>query len=94
MGSKKRETTNETAKGNVINHKHPAICVSERMKQPTAAQVQYWDTRLTRMGCSIHRGNPAWLKYEYEIGDFFLAAVAEYAYPARKHRTGAKPQAE
>ena len=66
------------------------------MKKPTDSQIAYWDTRLTRMGCSIHAGtHPRWLTYDHELSEgFFLFADAEYAYPARKHRTAPKTQAK
>jgi hypothetical protein len=84
----------KTAKRNEIKHKSPAVLQVNGMKKLTA-QIEYWEARLTRMGCSIYSGtHPRWLEYEHELGGFFLAADAEYAYPAKKHRTGAKPQAE
>jgi hypothetical protein len=63
------------------------------VNQPTAKQQEYWDQRLTRMGCSIHAGtHPRWLKYANQIGALFLAAVAEYEDPASAGLDGAGPK--
>lgn len=65
------------------------------VRKPRAATVKEWEARLTRMKCSMNRGEcPSWLKYENEIGRLFLVADAEYVYPASKHRTGPKPHAD
>jgi hypothetical protein len=84
----------KVAKARRIKQKSPAVHYVTGTKKPTAAQITHWDARLKRMGCSAYAGtHPRWLDYEHELSDgLFLAADAEYAYPASKHRTGPKAQ--
>jgi len=54
----------------------------------------YFEERLSNMGCSIHRGTPGELKYEYETGGLLQAAEAEYVSLGGGHRTKAKRQSD
>lgn len=90
-----RTSNRKTAKTNRIKKMTPSVQYMKGMKKPTVAQTKHWEARLTRMGCSIYAGtHPRWLEYENEIGDIFFFALAEYANPQAKYRTGIKPQAD